>query len=83
MNPQQTAVIERHEAVRQLVHSTVKDLTHIGTEISDDKQSVVIGIRFGSQCATIPIKIEDAVKNRLSAKGFVDLIRLPLESILK
>ena len=75
--------MSRLEEYRSLIHSTVKDLTHIGTEISDDGHSIIIGIRFGNQCAAIPIKIEDAVKNRLSAKGFVDLIRLPLESILR
>ena len=74
---------DRLEEYRSLVHSTVKDLTHIGTEISDDKQSVAIKIALGSRSIEIPISIEDIEKNFQSAKGFVDLIRLPLESILK
>ena len=75
--------MSRFEEYRSLVHSTVKDLTHIGTEISDDKQSVVIRIRFGNRCVAIPIEIEDIEKNFQSAKGFFDLIRLSLESILR
>ena len=75
--------MSRLEEYRSLVHSTVKDLTHIGTEISDDEQSVAIKIALGSRSVEIPISIEDIEKNFQSVKGFLDLIRLPLESILK
>ena len=74
---------DRLEEYRSLVHSTVKDLTHIGTEISDDEQSVAIKIALGSRSVEIPISIEDIEKNFQSAKGFFGLIRLSLESILK
>jgi len=73
----------RLEEYRDLVYATVKDITWIGTEISDDEHFINIKIAFGSRCAIIPIKIEDIMKNQLSTKNFVDLIKLPLEAILK
>jgi len=72
----------RLEEYRDLVHAVVKDITHIGTWLSDDGQGVDIRIVFGTQFVVIPIKFEDIEKNKQSAKGFVDLIKLPLEVLL-
>lgn len=71
------------EDYRDLVHTVVKDITWIGTEISEDKQSIDIKINFASQLVTIPIKLEDIKKNLYSAKSFLRLIKLPLEALLK
>lgn len=74
---------EQKEKLNDLVYSTLKDLTFIGTQISDDGTAINILISFGSQTATIPISIEDIVRNRFSCKGFLDLIKTPLEALLK
>lgn len=70
------------EEYRQLIHTTVKDITWIGTEISDDKQSINIKVVFGSRFVLIPVSIEDIDKNLHSAKGFIDLIVPTLEVLL-
>ena len=74
--------MNRLEEYHKLVHDTVKGITWIGTQISDDKQNVEIRIVFGNSSITIPIKFEDIEKNIHSCKGFLDLIQSPLETVL-
>lgn len=74
--------MNRPEEYRTLVHSIVKEVTWIGTIISDDMQSVEIKIMFGNNSVLIPIKLEDIEKNIHSCKGFLDLIKSPLETVL-
>lgn len=74
---------KRIEEYRELVHSTVKNVTWIGTMISDDRKFINIQLRFGSQVTVIPVSIRDIVKNHCSCKKFFNLIVSPLENVLK
>lgn len=74
---------KRRKEYRELVHFTIKDLTHIGVWDSDDGYSLEIRIVFGNKFVTIPIKYEDIEKNHCLCKGFVALIKPPLEAILE
>lgn len=74
---------DRCKELCELVHSTVKDVTWIGTTVSMDRRSIDIQLRFGSQAVVIPVMIEDIMENRLSCKGFLALIVPPLENVLK
>lgn len=75
--------MSRIEEYRDLVQITVKDVTWIGTVISDDRQSIDIKISFGNQCVTIPIRVEDIEKNVRSTKTFLRLVIDPLEALLR
>ena len=74
---------KRRREYRDLVYTTIKDLTHIGVWDSDDGQSLNIVVALGSKSATIPIKYEDIEKNFRLAKGFIALLKPPLEAILE
>lgn len=74
--------MNRLEEYRQLIHTAVKETTWIGTEISDDKQSINIKVVLGSRSIAIPVSIEDIDKNLHSAKGFINLIVPSLEALL-
>ena len=70
------------EELRELVHGTVKDLTHIGTRVSACGECIVIRIDFGSQTKEISIPVIDVLANKNSCKGFLDLIKSRLERML-
>lgn len=72
----------RLEEYRQLIQSTIKDITHIGTEISPCSLFIDIRIVFGSQHKVISIPISDIEENIHDGKGFIDLIAGPLEGML-
>ena len=72
----------RLEEYRQLVQSTVKDITHIGTEISPCSLFIDIRIVFGSQHQVVSVPISDIEADLHEGKKFVELIAGPLENIL-
>ena len=74
---------KRRKEYRDLVYTTVKDLTHIGVRDSDDGQSLEIRIAFGSKSVNIPIKYKNIEENFHSAKGFMALLKPSLEAILE
>ena len=69
--------------MREIVYSTVKNITHIGVWDSDDGQSLEIKIVFGSKSISIPIKYKNIEENFHSSKDFLKLIIPPLEAILE
>lgn len=73
---------KRCAELNDLVHATVKDLTHIVTRVSEDRENIVIEVGFGLQVKEIPIPIKDILNNVQSCKGFLDLLRTPLEALL-
>jgi len=72
----------RLEEYRQLVQSTIKNITHIGTEISPCSLFIDIRIVFGSQHQVVSIPVSDIEANIHNGKGFIDLIVKPLEDLL-
>lgn len=72
----------RLEEYCKLVQSTIKDITHIGTEISPCSLFIDIRIVFGSQHKVISIPISDIEENMYNGKGFIGLIAGPLEDLL-
>lgn len=70
------------EELRELVQVTVKDLTHIGTRISANGEDIEIVISAGSEERAIPISIIDIMANKNSCKGFLNLVKTPLEVLL-
>lgn len=72
----------RLEEYRKLAQSTVKDITHIGTEISPCSLFIDIRIVFGDQHQVVSIPISDIEENMHNGKGFIELIAKPLEEIL-
>ena len=73
---------DRLEEYRKIVHATVKDITHIGTEIAPCSLFIDIRIVFGDQHKVVSIPISDIETNLHDSKGFLELITGPLEEIL-
>lgn len=74
---------KRRKEYCDLVYTTVKDLTYIGVWDSDDGQSLNIVIALGSKSVNIPIKYKNIEENFHLAKGFIALLKPPLEAILE
>ena len=74
---------KRRKEYRDLVYTTIKDLIHIGVWDSDNGQSLNIIVAFGNKSVNIPIKYKDIEENFHSAKGFMMLLKPPLEAILE
>lgn len=80
---QQAAIDKRKEELRELVHVTAKDLIWMSTKYNKGTDVVEICIAHGSEGRTINIPVSEILENQNSCKGFLNLIKTPLEALLR